>query len=46
MVEEELRAEVSATGGCEKTGTIGHDLLQGAGVGDVAKVMMGEAKRR
>lgn len=46
MVEEELRAEVSATGGCEKRETIGNNLVQEAGVGDVAKVMMGEAKRR
>jgi len=38
--------EVFATGGCEKRETIGDNLVQEAGVGDVAKVMMGEAKRR
>ena len=46
MVEEELRAEDFATGGCEKRKTIGNNLVREAGVGDVAKVMMGEAKRR
>lgn len=46
MVEEELRAEVFAAGGCEKRETIGNNLVQEAGVGEVAKVMMGEVQRR
>lgn len=46
MVEEELRAEVFATGGCEKRETIGNNSVQEADVGEVDKVMMGEAQRR
>lgn len=34
MVEEELRAEVFATGHCEKRETIGNSLMQEAGVAE------------
>lgn len=46
MVQEESSEQKSATGGCENREDTDNNLVQEAGVGDVARVMMKEAERR